>query len=238
MLCSCRWQLSLWLRNCSHVLSWHLLLFISLSLGNWEDIKVQWNFFHLSSRSLTINNHWMTTFWTPFKLVRLHDWSPMSFQSLAWSIIGHLSQSITRFVLTDYVQIDRVRSRWWGRDLACVGPSISILNIFDDQDPLVRVTIVASDKAFIRGVRVFTDSEDVDIAMADPSHLERTRSRLEYGKELDRVQTDWWWNLADIGSLQKKPFITHSIHSQTNLECSFFSSSHCSHCSSPPVCSS
>ena len=73
--------------------------------------------------------------------------------------------------LTDYVQIHGEGSGSLRGNLALVDAGVSLLHVLDDQDPLVGVRVVSRHEALVRGVRVLSHGQNVDISVTYPRYL-------------------------------------------------------------------
>ena len=60
--------------------------------------------------------------------------------------------------------------------MASVRPRVSILDVLDDEDPLVRGAIVPGHETLVSRVRVLAHGQDVHVTVPDPGHLKRNHN--------------------------------------------------------------
>ena len=74
------------------------------------------------------------------------------------------------FVLTNNVESDGIWLRWLGGNLTLVDPSVSLLHVFDQENPLV-LGVVLRREPLVGCEGLLPGCQDVDIAMSHPGHL-------------------------------------------------------------------
>lgn len=77
--------------------------------------------------------------------------------------------------LTHDSELNEKASDGLSADLALISPRVSLLDVFDLQNPLIVLWIVNGLIAKVSGVSVTTYGEDMEVLMTDPRDLKRTK---------------------------------------------------------------
>ena len=82
--------------------------------------------------------------------------------------------------LTDDVEVDEVAANGLRADLALVYPRVPLLGPLDLQRPLFVVSVMVGLEALVARVGVAPHSEDVDVAVTYPRHLQHINIQVSY----------------------------------------------------------
>ena len=102
--------------------------------------------------------------------VDVNVWRPVNPHVRNWQEKS-VNNVLQLFVLTNNVESDGIWLRWLGGNLTLVYPSVSLLHVFDQENPLV-LGVVLRREPLVGCEGLLPGCQDVDIAMSHPGHLE------------------------------------------------------------------
>ena len=101
--------------------------------------------------------------------VDVNVWRPVNPHVRNWQEKS-VNNVLQLFVLTNNVESDGIWLRWLGGNLTLVYPSVSLLHVFDQENPLV-LGVVLRREPLVGCEGLLPGCQDVDIAMSHPGHL-------------------------------------------------------------------